>query len=90
MVLVPWQLLAVNLAAKVTGAEDKKLQLFVWLAVVAMLPVVAAIAHHGVEKPARRMLRGWADRRAAKAWRQACRRVGWMKGAPQAWARPQV
>lgn len=67
MVLVPWQLLAVNLAAKLTGAEDKRLQLFVWLAVVAMLPVVAAIAHHGVEKPARRLLRGWADRRTASA-----------------------
>jgi len=66
MVLVPWQLLGVNLAARVTGAEDKKLQLFVWLAVVLALPVVAAIAHHLVEDPARRALRGLADRRAER------------------------
>ena len=66
MVLVPWQLLAVNLAARVTGAEDKKLQLFVWLAIVLAVPVVAAIAHHLVERPARRVLRGLADRRAER------------------------
>ncbi|AQR60356.1 acyltransferase [Brevundimonas sp. LM2] len=66
MVLVPWQLLAVNLAARLTGAEDKKLQLFVWLAVVLALPLVAAAAYHLVEHPARRALRGLADRRAAR------------------------
>jgi heme exporter protein D len=58
--------LAVNLAARVTGAEDKKLQLFVWLAIVLAVPVVAAIAHHLVERPARRVLRGLADRRAER------------------------
>jgi peptidoglycan/LPS O-acetylase OafA/YrhL len=63
MVLVPWQLLAVNLAARVTGAEDKRLQLFVWLAVILALPVVAAIAYHLVEHPARRALRGLSERR---------------------------
>ena len=62
MVLVPWQLLAVNLAAKATEAPDKHLQLFVWLAVLAALPVVAAVSYHLVEYPARRALRGWADR----------------------------
>lgn len=67
MVLVPWQLLAVNLAARLTAAEDKRLQLFVWLAVVAALPIVAAVAYHLVEYPARRALRGLADRRAARS-----------------------
>jgi peptidoglycan/LPS O-acetylase OafA/YrhL len=67
MVLVPWQLLAVNLAARLTGAEDKRLQLFVWLAVVMALPVVAAAAYHLVEHPARRALRGLSARRAAEA-----------------------
>jgi peptidoglycan/LPS O-acetylase OafA/YrhL len=66
MVLVPWQLLAVNLAARLTGSGDKKLHLFAWLVVVLALPVVAAIAHHLVERPARRALRGLADRRAAR------------------------
>ena len=60
MVVVPWKLLAVNLAAKLTDAPDKQLQLFVWLAIVAGLPLVAAASYHLVEYPARRALRGWA------------------------------
>ena len=63
MVCVPWKLLAVNLAAKVTDAPDKQLQLFVWLAILALLPVVAAVSYHLVEHPARKALRGMAHRR---------------------------
>ncbi len=63
MVCVPWKLLAVNLAAKATDAPDKQLHVFVWLAIVALLPVVAAASYHLVEHPARRALRGWAERR---------------------------
>ncbi|WAC60132.1 acyltransferase family protein [Brevundimonas sp. SL130] len=63
MVCVPWKLLAVNLAAKVTDAPDKQLQLFVWLAILALLPVVAAVSYHLVEHPARKALRGMAQRR---------------------------
>ena len=63
MVCVPWKLLAVNLAAKATDAPDKQLHVFVWLAVVALLPVVAAVSYHLVEHPARKALRGWAERR---------------------------
>ena len=60
MVVVPWQLLSVNLASRLTGAADNRLQLFVWLAIVAALPVIAAISYHLVEFPARRALRRWA------------------------------
>jgi peptidoglycan/LPS O-acetylase OafA/YrhL len=66
MVVVPWKLLAVNGASKLTGGGDK-LQLFVWLAVFLMLPVVAAVSYHLVEFPARRALRGIAARRAERA-----------------------
>ncbi len=66
MVVVPWKLLAVNAASKLTGGGDK-LQLFVWLAVVLTLPVVAAVSYHLVEYPARKALRGVAQRRAARA-----------------------
>lgn len=62
MVLVPWQLLAVNLAARATNAPDKHLQLFVWLAVLAGLPIVAAVSYHLVEFPARRALRRLSKR----------------------------
>jgi peptidoglycan/LPS O-acetylase OafA/YrhL len=67
MVVVPWQLLAVNLAAKLTHAPDKHLQLFVWLAIVAALPLVAAVSYHLVEFPARRALKGLAARRRSAA-----------------------
>lgn len=63
MVCVPWKLLAVNLAARATGAPDKQLQLFVWLAVLALLPVVAAASYHLVEHPARKALKAMARRR---------------------------
>ena len=63
MVCVPWKLLAVNLAARVTDAPDKQLQLFVWLALLALLPLVAAVSYHLVEHPARKALRGIGDRR---------------------------
>jgi peptidoglycan/LPS O-acetylase OafA/YrhL len=64
MVVVPWKLLAVSLAAKLTDAPDKQLQLFVWLAVMAGLPLVAALSYHLVEYPARKALRGWAAGKA--------------------------
>jgi peptidoglycan/LPS O-acetylase OafA/YrhL len=67
MVVVPWQLLAVNLAAKLTHAPDKHLQLFVWLAIVAALPLVAAVSYHVVDFPARRALKGLAARRRSAA-----------------------
>ena len=60
MVVVPWKLLAVNLAARLTDAPDKQLQLIVWLAVMAGLPLVAAASYHLVEFPARTALRRWA------------------------------
>ncbi len=66
MVVVPWKLLAVNAASRLTGGGEK-LQLFVWLAVFLMLPVVAAVSYHLVEFPARRALRGLAQRRAERA-----------------------
>ncbi|HEX8471538.1 MAG TPA: acyltransferase [Brevundimonas sp.] len=67
MVLVPWQLLAVNLAVKLTNAPDKHLQLFVWLGILAALPVVAAASYHLVEFPARRALKGFATRHSGAA-----------------------
>ena len=65
MVCVPWQILAVNIAARLTGAEDKRLSVGVWLVVVALLPIVAAASYHLVERPARTALRGMANRRRA-------------------------
>lgn len=63
MVCIPWKLLSVNLAAKLLDAPDKQVHVFVWLAIIALLPVVAAVSYHLVEYPARKALRGMADRR---------------------------
>lgn len=63
MVCAPWLLLSVNLAAKLTGAADKQLHPVVWLAIVAGVVPVAALSYHLVERPARTLLRGLADRR---------------------------
>lgn len=65
MIAAPWQILAVNLAARLVGAEDKQLPLWMWLIVLAGLPVAAAISYHLVEHPARRWMRGLAERRRA-------------------------
>ncbi len=62
MVCAPVLLLGVNVAARLTGAEDKQLHVIVWLAVLAMIPAVAAATYHLVERPARTALRGLANR----------------------------
>lgn len=62
MVCAPVLLLGVNVAARLTGAEDKKLHIIVWLGVLALIPVAAALTYHLVERPARKALRGLATR----------------------------
>jgi peptidoglycan/LPS O-acetylase OafA/YrhL len=57
MVCIPVKLVAVNLAARLTGAGDEGLSWPVWLALVLMVPVIAAGTYHLVEKPARIWLR---------------------------------
>jgi len=65
MVCAPVLLLTTNVAARLTGAEDKQFPVIVWLALVAAIPVAAMVTYHLVERPARKALRGMADRRAA-------------------------
>jgi hypothetical protein len=52
---------------RLTGADDKQFHLLVWLGLVAAIPVAAMVTYHLVERPARKALRGFADRRAARA-----------------------
>lgn len=67
MVCAPVLLLTTNVAARLTGADDKRFHFIVWLALVAAIPVAAMVTYHLVERPARKALRGIADRRAARA-----------------------
>ena len=67
MVCAPVLLLTTNVAARLTGADDKQFHIIVWLALVAAIPVAAMATYHLVERPARKALRGLADRRATRA-----------------------
>ncbi|MDP1777735.1 MAG: acyltransferase [Brevundimonas sp.] len=67
MVCAPVLLLTTNVAARLIGADDKQFHIIVWLALVAVIPVAAMLTYHLVERPARKALRGFADRRAARA-----------------------
>jgi len=69
MVCVPVKLVGMTLAARLTGAEDKLLHPLAWLAVVACIPLTAALTYHLIERPARKALRSlpeyWRARRGA-------------------------
>lgn len=67
MVCIPVKLVAVNVAARLTGAGEAGLWWPVWLALVLMVPVVAAGTYHLVERPARGWLRARRPGRARAA-----------------------
>ncbi|MDP3802819.1 acyltransferase [Brevundimonas sp.] len=67
MVCAPVLLVTTNVAARLTGADDKRFHIIVWLLAVAAIPVAAMATYHLVERPARKALRGVADRRAARS-----------------------
>ncbi|WP_439470243.1 acyltransferase family protein [Brevundimonas sp.] len=62
MVCAPVLLVMTNVAARLTGAEDKRFHIIVWLGIVAAIPVAAMLTYHLVERPARKALRGLAKR----------------------------
>lgn len=66
MVCAPVLLVMTNAAARVTGADDKRFHIIVWLVVVAAIPVTAMATYHLVERPCRKALRGIADRRRVR------------------------
>lgn len=62
MLCIPWQLLSVNLTAKLLHFESELLPLWAWLPMVALLPVFAAASYQFIEKPARLAMKGFAAR----------------------------
>ena len=66
MVNAPVLLVGVNVAGRLTGT-DGRLHVIVWLGVVALILLVAAGTYHLIERPARKALRGMAERRASKS-----------------------
>lgn len=67
MVCAPVILVMSNVAARLTGADDKRFHIIVWLVVVAAIPVAAMATYHLVERPCRKALRGFADRRRMRS-----------------------
>jgi peptidoglycan/LPS O-acetylase OafA/YrhL len=59
MVCIPWEVLFVNLSAKVLQLPGKLLPLPLWLIFVTTLVPVAAAAHHLIERPARDRIKLW-------------------------------
>lgn len=62
MVCAPVLLVMTNLAARLLGADEKRFHVFVWLGILAAIPVAAMATYHLVERPARKALRGFATR----------------------------
>ena len=62
MVCAPVLLVMTNVAARLTGADDKRFHIIVWLGIVAAIPVTAMLTYHLVERPARKALRRLAER----------------------------
>jgi peptidoglycan/LPS O-acetylase OafA/YrhL len=57
MLCVPWQLLFVNVMITVLHFRKDSLPLGIWLVFVSSLVLLAAAAHHLIERPARRWMR---------------------------------
>jgi len=67
MVCIPWQQVYVNGAVRFLGLPEERLPLPLWIALLAGVVPVAALAHHLVEKPARTAMRGFRGVRPFRA-----------------------
>ena len=65
MVCIPWELLFVNLAAKVMHLSQKQLPWHLWLIFLFSVIPLAALTHGLIEKPARERMRLWWSSRGS-------------------------
>lgn len=63
MICIPWKIVAVNAATKLLQIEGDKLPLLIWIIIVAALVPLSSASYHLIEKPARNLLKAWAQRR---------------------------
>ena len=61
MVCIPWKLLYVNLLCRILPLDKAHLPISYWIIFILMLIPVAALAHHMIERPARILMRRWAE-----------------------------
>ena len=65
MVCIPWMLLFMGVGQKLVGFGEQ-MPLWLWAIMLVGVVPVAGLAHHLVERPARGILRGLSQRRAAR------------------------
>jgi peptidoglycan/LPS O-acetylase OafA/YrhL len=63
MICIPWKLLFVNVAGRITGSGSDQMPIWLWLVFILSLIPLSAISHHLVERPARRWLKAHAPGR---------------------------
>jgi peptidoglycan/LPS O-acetylase OafA/YrhL len=61
MLYVPWKWVFVKAAGLLLGSEETGLPFMWWLAGLVALVPLSMLAHHLVELPMRRVVRGWGD-----------------------------
>lgn len=61
MICVPWKLVYVNVVARIGGFDKAHLPLPVWILFLASVIPLAALSYHLIERPARGVMRRWAD-----------------------------
>ena len=67
MVCIPWKLLFVNGVSTVFGFDKAHLPLAVWIVFLLSVIPLAAVSYHLIERPARGVMRRWAEGRPATA-----------------------
>ena len=67
MICIPWQLVFVNVANRLTGSETDQMPLALWLVFIVSLIPLSAISHHLIERPARGWLKAHAPGRGRGA-----------------------
>jgi peptidoglycan/LPS O-acetylase OafA/YrhL len=61
MICIPWKLLFVNGVSTLFGYDKAHLPLGVWLVFLGSVVPLAAISYHLIERPARGLMRRWAE-----------------------------
>jgi len=61
MICIPWKLLFVNGVSAVFGFDKANLPLGVWIVFLVSVIPLAAVSHQLIERPARALMRRWAE-----------------------------
>jgi peptidoglycan/LPS O-acetylase OafA/YrhL len=65
MICIPWQLLFVNLSAKILHLGEERLPWYLWIIFLVSVIPLAALTHSLIERPARARMRLWRGSRVA-------------------------